>query len=259
MKKIGLIVLMMGIAMNSYGMDLESERPADESRKPFSNKYIYPNSLDVENPYPECSQYVQTVREEFYLKGFEEGRQSVLLKVATRMFEESSDYTHEFITEITGVTEEQLKDIFSKEMEKDIVVLPPLPGKFMDFDGEEANVVVGSWLGKSNESYRILEILEQPNNAKMIKRGVSLLLEAAQEGCRSSLEKLANMALYGQYNVPKDVEWGFNALIYLTEDSHGMALNTLNAVDQIAVSLLKEGKKEEALQLFIKTWTERKF
>ena len=112
MKKIGLIVLMMGIAMNSYGMDLERERPADESRKPFSNKYIYPNSLDVENPYPECSQHIKVEKEQARLKGLKEGRQEEKLSTAEILL--GMGLSDEQIMQVTRLTAEQLEEVKTK-------------------------------------------------------------------------------------------------------------------------------------------------
>lgn len=141
--------------------------------------------------------------------------------------------------------------------EEELMVLPSLPSKVINLDSVE-EYSSGDWLEKANKSYEIFHVLEEPDVAT-IQRGIELLLEAIQAGDPCSLEELANMALYGRYNVPKNIEWAIDALIYLTDNGHELAWNSLNAIDVNAVKLLEEGNRQEARQLFVKTWTERRF
>jgi len=143
-----------------------------------------------------------------------------------------------------------LSSFLTKATEPEVMPLPSLPTKILRPD----NLVdyPADCLEKSNEAYRILQ-MEEPG-AEELRKGVALLIETAQAGDSYSLEKLANMALYGQYSIPKNIEWAINTFIYLIDNGAVGVWNTLNAIDPKAVELLESGKKEEARRLFIETW-----
>lgn len=143
---------------------------------------------------------------------------------------------------------------FATEAERGFMHLPSFPSKILHLDDPEG--YPDDCRRKANEAYEILQIMEEPDE-DTLRKGVMLLIETAQAGDSCSLEKLANMALFGQHSIPKDVGWAVDALIYLTDKGEGGAWNFLNAIDINAVKLLEVGKREEARQLFIKTWSER--
>jgi hypothetical protein len=144
---------------------------------------------------------------------------------------------------------------FINAADQEVVSLPSRPAKIMSSD--DSIDYPTEHLRKVNDSYRILHTQETHDQAK-IREAIVLLVETAEAGDPISLEELANMALCGQYNnIPKNIEWGIDTLIYLIKNGEAGVVNTLNAINQEAVRLLETGQTAEARRLFIKTWVER--
>jgi TPR repeat protein len=138
--------------------------------------------------------------------------------------------------------------------EYEVIALPSLPS--MVLSANDLTEYPGDCLAKANQAYRILQVEENPTK-EMLTNGVKLLTQAAQAGDPYSLEQLANMALYGQYGVPQDVEWAINTFIYLAENGSSGSWNSLNAIDQQGGEFLQNGEKEKARQAFLVAWTRR--
>jgi hypothetical protein len=131
------------------------------------------------------------------------------------------------------------------------VDLPSLPAKVLRHDDREN--YPSEYLEKANESYRIFHS-GQEIDKETLEKGIRLLVETAKAGDPYSLEELAYIVLRGQYGVSLNIEWAAQTLIYLAEKELTDAWNVLNSLNSEIVGLIEEGKKDEAAQLFLKTW-----
>lgn len=112
MKKVILTILMLGVAMNAYGTEVDDGRPSGD-RQALASLSNLPDTREIEKLYPNCKSHIRAEVEEFYKEGVEEGQHKAMLAVAIKMFKKAGTYKPD-IMEFTGITEAQLREALAK-------------------------------------------------------------------------------------------------------------------------------------------------
>lgn len=121
MKKIGLVAVVIGMVVNAYGMDKDTETAPNKSGRPLTDLSNHREEKESEDTFADCRQNLKAEKDEARRKGFKEGVEkgkkegilNVRKEMALALLQMS--LTDEQIIQATSLTSEQLAELKKKK------------------------------------------------------------------------------------------------------------------------------------------------